>query len=271
MKIKYLCPFWGSSHLSAKEFVIKALVAGYQGIEMNVPDNKTFVVELTKVLEETKCVFVAQQWLPPRIENESDYSVRMADNLMQLAELNPHFINSHTGKDFFSFDDNCRIIEECSRISEKTGVKIVHETHRGRFNFHAASTLPYLQRFPGLKLNADFSHWTNVSESLLEDQEHILEKIFPRCAYIHARIGHDQSTQANHPFAPEWKNHLDRYVGWWQKILDLAKQRGEKVFYICPEFGPYPYIQQLPFTKKETADQWQVNLEMMEYLREKLL
>jgi hypothetical protein len=127
--------------------------------------------------------------------------------------------------------------------------------------------LPYLEKFKDLKLNADFSHFCNVSESLLADQEHVLEKIIPHCHYIHARVGFDQSAQVNYPFAPEWKTNLERFTSWWQTIIDIAKARGEELFYVCPEFGPFPYIQQLPFTKEETVNQWKVNLEMMEYLK----
>jgi hypothetical protein len=79
-------------------------------------------------------------------------------------------VNSQTGKDFFSFDENVRILERAFAIQQATGVKIVHETHRGKFSFHGRTLLPYLERFPDLRLTADFSHWCNVSESLLQDQ-----------------------------------------------------------------------------------------------------
>lgn len=267
MQIKYICTFWGSSQLSAKEFIHKALDAGYDGVEVNLPNNEYFISELQETVTETGCVFIAQQWLPPANETVDEYRERMLASLKRLFALNPLFINSHTGKDFFSFEDNCSLLESCNMLSAETGVKIVHETHRGRFNFHTYSTLRYLEKFNDLTLNADFSHLCNVSESLLEDQEHVLEKIIPHCHYIHARVGFDQSAQVNYPFAPEWKTNLDRFVSWWQTIIDLALARGEKEFYVCPEFGPFPYIQQLPFSKEETANQWNVNIEMMEYLK----
>lgn len=267
MQIKYICPFWGSSQLTAKEFVQNALNAGYAGVEVNLPGNEKFVSELRETIDETSCAFIAQQWLPPAKETLDDYRHRMLKSLKRLVRLNPLFINSHTGKDFFSFEENCSLIESCNQLSKETGVKIVHETHRGRFNFHTYTTLPYLEKFKDLKLNADFSHFCNVSESLLADQEHILDIIIQHCHYIHARVGFDQSAQVNYPFAPEWKAQLERFTSWWQSIVDLAEARGEDVFYICPEFGPFPYIQQLPFIKENTVNQWDVNVEMMEYLR----
>ncbi|WP_297086488.1 TIM barrel protein [uncultured Draconibacterium sp.] len=271
MQVKYLCPYWGSSHLSAKQFISKALRAGYDGVEINLPDDTNFDIELKEALAETACDFIGQQWLPPATETFEQYRQRMLQKLKRLVALKPQFINAHTGKDFFSFAENCSLIETCFQLSQSSGINIVHETHRGRFNFQLATSLRYIDKFPELKFNADFSHFCAVSESLLEDQEQALEKLLPHCRYIHARVGFDQSAQVNDPFAPEWQYHLERFVQWWQKIIDLAKLRNEKEFFICPEFGPFPYIQQLPYTKKETVDQWDTNVKMMEFLKSKLI
>ncbi|GAF02701.1 sugar phosphate isomerase/epimerase family protein [Saccharicrinis fermentans] len=270
MDIKYICAFWGSESLMPKMFINKVMSAGYDGVEMNVTPNPDFEKELKETLDNTGLIFIAQQWLPPKDESVEDYRERMLRRLRFLASLKPLFINTHTGKDFFSFKDNSSLIESCRQFTEETGIPLVHETHRGRFTHHAFGLLPYLEKYPDLQLNADFSHFCNVSESLLYDQEHVLEKIYPHCRYIHARVGFDQSAQVNYPFAPEWKTNLDRFVAWWQHIVNLARERGEEVFYVCPEFGPYPYMQRLPFTQKEVADQWDINCEMMAYLKNNL-
>ena len=65
-------------------------------------------------------------------------------------------------------------------MAQRLGIRVLHETHRGRFAFHTASLLPYLHRFPQLRLTADFSHWCTVSESLLSDQQGLLNQIIPR-------------------------------------------------------------------------------------------
>lgn len=270
MEIKFICTFWGQEQTHPANFVEKALSAGYDGIEMNIPDDQSFTRELSASVDQNKTILIAQQWLPPARENVDQYRQRMSDYLLRLASFSPVFINSHTGKDFFSFEENCSLIEKARDIAEKTGISIIHETHRGRFSHHAASLLPYLQKYPGLKLNADFSHFCTVSESLLEDQEDILDQIMPAVRYIHSRIGFDQAPQVNHPFAPEWEPTLDRFVSWWQKIIDQAKKRGDSVFHICPEFGPAPYMPALPFTGKPVSDQWQINVDMMHYLKSKL-
>jgi sugar phosphate isomerase/epimerase len=271
MEIKYICTYWGQDSNRVDQVVEKAMNAGYDGIEMNVPFDGDFTTRLLNAIDTTQAIFIAQQWLPPARETVEQYRKRMLAYLNHLAWLNPAFINSHTGKDYFSFEDNSSLIETCRELEEETGIKIIHETHRGRFSHHAASLLPYLERYPGLEINADFSHFCAVSESLLEDQEEIIERILPHTRYIHARVGFDQAAQVNHPFAPEWSETLHRFVFWWQSIIDLARERGEKVFYICPEFGPAPYMPALPFTRKPVSDQWNINLQMKLYLKEKLV
>ncbi len=270
MEIKYICPYWGSNNLPIDTFIKKAISDGFDGIEVNIPMDNDFIASVQTALKANSTIFIAQQYLPPAVETSEQYRSRLKAKLMRIAELDPIFINSHTGKDYFSFDENCVTIEDCMTISEKTGIDIFHETHRGRFAFHAKSILPYIQKYPDLNFTADFSHLCLVSESLLEDQENTMDEIIPRCKYIHARVGFDQAAQVNHPFAPEWKSTVSRFVGWWQKIIDLAKDSGQQTFYICPEFSPIPYLQHLPFTQQPVANQWDVNCEMMSYLKEAL-
>jgi hypothetical protein len=270
MEIKYICTYWGSDQLTPDEFVSKAMDAGYDGVEMNIPFDASFTSKLIKAVNVHGAVLIAQQWLPPASETVDSYRSRMKDYLEHLVAHDPLFINSHTGKDYFSFQENCSILEDTQEIASRSGIPILHETHRGRFAFHTHSLLPYLDKFPQLALNADFSHFCNVSESLLEDQEAALGRIMDRSSYIHARVGSDQSAQVNHPFAPEWRSTLQRFTSWWQEIIDRAKAGGEEVFYICPEFGPSPYIQSEPFTQKPVVDQWEINLQMKHFLKETL-
>ena len=271
MEIKFICTYWGKQHMPVGTFVETALDAGFDGIELNISPDKKFIRTLSEAVAHNNGILIAQQWVPPARESVEQYRTRMTASLTHQASLAPVFINSHTGKDYYSFDENCSLIETAKEIEENTGVKILHETHRGRFTHHAASLLPYLQKYPKLELCADFSHFCAVSESLLEDQEEILDRIIPAVRYIHARVGYDQSAQVNHPFAPEWELNLMRFVSWWQRIIDQARERGEEIFHICPEFGPAPYMPALPFTGQPVADQWQINLEMVKHLKKSLV
>lgn len=203
--VNYLYPFWGSEHLSPSEFLLLAKDQGFQGVEINVPEDKAFEQQFLEVLNTTRksdpnFVCVLQQVLEIKQESVSNYTSNVIKRLECMLPFAPDFINSHTGKDHYSFDDNCKIIDAIETFSEIHNIPVYHEIHRGRFTFHSATTLTYLEKFPQLKLVGDLSHWCVVSESMLQDQEHILNKIIPHIKHIHARVGFEQTPQVNHPF-----------------------------------------------------------------------
>ena len=241
-------------------------------MEVFLNNNTEFVTEFIAKLEDvtdsnSSFRFIVQHIVPIQSGLVKNYIDEFEKQLLNLTHLQPDFINSHTGKDFFSFDDNCRVIEAAMNISSKTGVRILHETHRGRFSFHSASLIPYLKRFPEMELVGDFSHFCTVSESLLQDQKEIINQIIPYVSHIHARIGHEQAPQVNDPFAPEWKNNLTMFEGWWQDIIAQKKEKGWNSFTITPEFGPSPYMPLLPFTQQPIGNQWDINYKMMRHLK----
>ncbi len=276
MQIKYCCTHWGSEKDKPEVFVDKVLSAEYEGIEINFPSindsSANLFLKLIANIRNTHSdfTFVAQHIIPVENTSIDEYILNVTKNLLELSSIQPSFINAHTGKDYFSFDDNCRIIEATLNIASKTGVRVLHETHRGRFSFHAASLIPYLKKFPELELVGDFSHFCTVSESMLQDQEEIIQQIIPHVGHIHARIGHEQGPQVNDPFAPEWENHILIYEKWWQSIIDFKKEKNVQSISITPEFGPAPYMPSMPFTKTPLSNQWDINYQMMLRLKEML-
>ncbi|WP_298136998.1 sugar phosphate isomerase/epimerase [Flavobacterium sp.] len=217
MDVQYTCTFWGCEQQSAKEFLSNVVANGYDGVEINFPDDTNFIAEFMEELKNIRntvnpnFIFIAQQVLSNKNETVDEYIKRITERLEFLTTLKPDYINSHTGKDFYDFSDNCKIIEITEHISRKSEIPIWHEIHRGRFSFHLKTLLKYIDIYPKLKLIADFSHFCVVSESNLDDQKDLLSKIYPNIKHIHARVGFEQSPQVNNPFAPEWNTHLERY------------------------------------------------------------
>ncbi|WP_282179924.1 sugar phosphate isomerase/epimerase [Maribacter stanieri] len=271
--INYLYPHWGSEHLTAAGFIKLITDHGFQGIEMNLPNDNVFEIELLDELQKARNLYpnftvVLQQVLPVEAETVDEYISNVLKQLKRTLPYQPDFINSHTGKDHYSFDENCKIIEAVESFSDINNIPIYHEIHRGRFTFHSTTTLAYLEKYPDLKLVGDLSHWCVTSESMLQDQEHILQKIFPRIKHIHARIGFEQSPQVNNPFAPEWEDNLNQFTVWWKQIINEHQNMEE--FTITPEFGPYPYMPQTPFNQMPLANQQELNIEMRDYLKRKI-
>lgn len=274
MKYRFLYPHWGSESLSCSAYFTLVEQEGFDGIEINIPKNPDFQTAFLKAIQQKRksqpdFLFVAQQVLGLQKETPEEYLQRALQRLEFIAQFEPDFINSHTGKDHYSFSDNCKIIDALEEFSIQHGIPIYHEIHRGRFTFHSATTLNYLDIFPKLKFVGDFSHWCVVSESLLQDQEEVIEKIAPNIHHLHARIGTEQASQVNHPFAPEWNGHLDRYLDIWKKVLSHHAKKTE--FTITPEFGPFPYMPQSPFNQLPLSNQKEMNIQMKEYLKTNLL
>ena len=242
MDIKYVCPFWGCEGKSPEEFLTAVKTAGYEAFEINVPQDPHFEKQLAPLAKELGLELIAQQWLETMVESASQYAKRLDKRLHELAKFEPIFINSHTGRDYFSFDENCRIIDQVLAFEEETGIPVYHETHRGRFNYSAPATMAYLKPFPNLKFTADLSHWLLVSESNLDDQGEALEALTKNARYIHARIGDTQRSQVGNPFDPELKTLRESYEQRWAKMVEQQKLKGANRFYICPEFGPKPYL-----------------------------
>jgi sugar phosphate isomerase/epimerase len=182
------------------------------------------------------------------------------------AQCDVAFINSHTGRDIFRFEENVQIFEKLIQLSQGSGIPILVETHRGRPTYSAIETRKYLEALPELRLTADFSHWMVVHESGLDDQRANIELAITRANYIHARVGYAEGPQIPDPRAPEWKYAVERHVQLWQQIIDQRKMNGKESLYITPEFGPPDYMHKAPFTNQPVGDVWEQNVYMRDLL-----
>jgi hypothetical protein len=53
-------------------------------------------------------------------------------------------------------------------------------------------------------------------------------------------------------------------------VVHLKRQENWDTFTITPEFGPFPYMTILPYSKEPITNQWEANLFMMNYLKANL-
>jgi hypothetical protein len=66
--------------------------------------------------------------------------------------------------------------------------------------------------------------------------------------------------------SPEWTEVLETHLAWWDKVVETHKKNGTNLT-ITTEFGPAPYMPALPFTKMPLANQWEINVYMMNLLK----
>jgi len=137
--------------------------------------------------------------------------------------------------------------------------------------YSAFAAKQYLLEHPTLPITADFSHWCNVSESFLEDQQEAIDLGVQQAIHIHARVGHTQSAQVTNPRLPEWQEALQHHLVWWKMIFQHHLQQNKSTLTITPEFGPAPYMMHDPVSKLPLANQWEINCWMMELLKKELV
>ena len=265
MRVLFFCPLWGCEKKPFEEFVRNVKGAGYDGAEMGFPSDPDKKLVYLKILRDEGLLLIAQH----SKTHDADFKTHKSQyekRLNNLVDTNPLFINSQTGKDFFSFEQNSELITLAQTFSQKTGIKLLHETHRGRFNFAAHITRQYLNHFENLHLSLDISHWCNVAESMLQDQEEAVSLALSQTGHIHARVGFSEGPQIPDPRAPEWQDTLEQHLVWWDTVVEAFKRRSEDSVTITAEFGPFPYMQIHPETKMPLADQWELNLYMKDLL-----
>jgi hypothetical protein len=264
-QLKIFATNWGFSG-GIHQFCKKAKAEGYDGIEVWAPRGAKARDELMNAVEKNN---LAYGFLVGNSGNSFKQNLEVFQEYVSLATTyRPLFINCHSGKDFFSFDENKQFIDFTTQISQASQIPIYHETHRARILFAAHIARKFIEAIPDLKLTLDISHWTCVAGSLLEDQQATVLKALERTEHIHSRIGLSNGPQIPDPRAPEFQKEVAAHFAWWDKVVELKSNKGE-LLTMTTEFGPSSYMWTLPYTKQPVANLWEVNAYMMRMWRER--
>jgi sugar phosphate isomerase/epimerase len=269
MEIRIFAPHWGSNDLAPEVFISRVVEAGFDGIEMSLPQDAPAREAWTGAIAESGLELIAQQWETVFHPAFEEHKVALAALLENACAARPLFVNSHTGKDFYTPAQNRELLALADAVSTRHGVPVVHEIHRSRFSGHPMLLLPYLGALPALALTADLSHWCCACESLLEDQPETLAATLPRVRHIHARVGHAQGPQVIDFRAPDAQAALQAHLGWWDRIVALRHAAGAPYMTLTPECGPTPYTQTDPASGRLLSDAWEQNVAMLRLLRER--
>src|ERR1700744_876202 len=71
------------------------------------------------------------------------------------ARQRPLYINCHSGRGYFTYDENKAFLDYTRAVSAATGIRILHETHRSRMLFSAPVARHFLETVPDLRLTFD--------------------------------------------------------------------------------------------------------------------
>ncbi|HEY4154624.1 MAG TPA: sugar phosphate isomerase/epimerase [Puia sp.] len=271
MDIKYFCPRWGSDQIHWDEFLLKVKKAGYDGVEYGIAREvpRADLQVLFNQARDLDLLIIAQHYDTYEGDFEQ-HRRKYAEWFEKIKPFRPFKVNSQTGKDFFTLEQNAELIGLAENHAEETGIEVLHETHRNKFAFAAHITKGYLNVIPFLKLTFDVSHWVNVAESYLEDQEEAIALAISRTEHIHARVGYPEGPQVTDPRIPAWQDSVNRHIAWWDRIADRKrKEAPDSLLTITPEFGPFPYMVHSPSTGLPVSSQWDINEYMLNLLKDR--
>lgn len=250
MELKLFRSLWGVADPWEEAFPrIKA--DGFTGVEYLVPPTEK-EARWRELLDAHELDFLPLIFT--RGTSVDDHLTSFSEQMEQAASFAPARANCHAGHDYWSRRENERFFAEALALAADAPFEIGFETHRGRIFFNPWVTRDLLERFPILHVTCDLSQWVVVCERLLTTEEAILEACAERCVHIHARVGHEEGPQVADPRAPEVARHLEAHEQWWQMIWDAQAERGLALYTLCPEIGPPPYQQTLPYTGAPVAD-----------------
>lgn len=189
MKLLILCPQWGHEHLPLEDFFSRVKEAGYDGIDTWVPEDINEKKKFISLLDKHQLKIVSHRHQAKG--NDIDEYCKSLEHYLSLSlECNPLLINSHSGRDYFTLEEQLRVIDTVEEFSVKNNITVAHETHRGRIGYSPYNAMELFMLRPDMKITADFSHWTCVTESFLENSSEVLEEAIKRTRHTHARVGY---------------------------------------------------------------------------------
>ena len=247
-----------------QEFAAGIKKEGYDGAELWYPVDQAQRREILATFKDhdLRIGFLVGGW-------ERDFKKhfdQFNSSLEGAAGQKPVYINCHSGRDHYSFDQNRKFIDLTTKVSRDEGIPVYHETHRSRILYSAPVARQFIESVPDLRITLDISHWCNVHESLLDDQTETVSKTLERVDHIHARIGHAEGPQVSDPRAPEWVDAVNAHFAWWDTVVSRKKREGLPMTFLT-EFGPVDYMPALPYTRQPVADQRAINKHMLDTLR----
>jgi len=280
---------WGFEG-SLEAAIERARAQGFDGLELNLRHPVLADRPLADVADQLR---QADLSLVVELVSGGDYVPDLAAGVAeQLGELElqlqlcpslaPLKVSVITGSDSWSWRQQEQFWPRAIALAEASGLAVSFETHRSRSLANPWAMADWLAAFPGLRLTADLSHWCVVAERLMTPELAPIQAMVAHVDHIHARIGHAQGPQVNHPFAPEHHQALAAHLACWKLFAaSLANRQADHLgdhlgdhqprpLTLTPEFGPDGYLPTLPFTNQPVADLLEINTAMALWLRQEL-
>ena len=106
----------------------------------------------------------------------------------------------HVGWGTENDDEAAALIESVLSASTQFSIPLYPETHRATIFQDPWRTVKFLERFPDLEFNGDFSHWYTGTEMVyggFENKMEFFRPVLGRIGFLHGRIGNPGCMQVD--------------------------------------------------------------------------
>ncbi len=272
MKLACYFTLWGWKG-SAQDAVIYAHSQGFDGIEGPCPAGEKEKHLFADALSNCGMKYIQEiattgTYVPDRSLSLDDHINYFEQALRSANILDSQFITCLGGCDAWDLSDSIVFFQETRAIATGLGKDLCFETHRGRSLFNPWICKRICEAMPDIKLTLDLSHWNVVCEGLQESEFDLLCSIIKHIHHIHARVGYDQGPQVPHPKKGVYVNNFLQHLDVWRRAWHAQSLKSREVSSITPEFGVDGYEYRSVDGKIALVDPTQINIEMMNNIRQ---
>lgn len=147
----------------------------------------------------------------------------------------------HAGWGLEDDEEAARLIESILEAARRWRIPLFIETHRATIFQDMWRTVRFVEKFPEIRINGDFSHWYTGQEMVYGGFENKLAFIAPvveRVRFLHGRIGNPGCMQVridtNAAHQPEYVAHFKQLWTACFRNFCRAREAGDRI-YFAPE------------------------------------
>jgi hypothetical protein len=197
-----------------------------------------------------------------------------------VADAGLECVTLHVGWGMESDDEGARLIEAVLAASVRHRIPLYVETHRATLFQDMQRAVQFVERFPQLRFNGDFSHWYTGSEMVyggFENKLAFIQPVIDRVRFVHGRIGNPGCMQVaivrNDP-APYVAHFRTLWTRCFAAFLRAATSPGSDIvppqsfITFTPELLAPEIFYARTFNGAEESDRWQQSLLLAQIARE---
>jgi sugar phosphate isomerase/epimerase len=180
----------------------------------------------------------------------------------------------HVGWGTETDDEAAALIDSVLSASAQFSIPLYPETHRATIFQDPWRTVRFLQKFPDLEFNGDFSHWYTGTEMVyggFENKMEFFRPVLGRIGFLHGRIGNPGCMQVDiGDGSVDGRPYVAHFRTLWTASFHgyLSRRPLCDQFCFTPELlGPEFYYARL-FGGHEESDRWEQSLVLVRIARE---